>query len=164
MNDRRRSERLKVGEDMFGRVKATVPARILDLSRHGIQVEIPSALRPAVECDISVPTAEGDLRLRARVRRCRAASMSSREGDERHLVFRAGLEFVEVSPRAIRALEQTLTGLVKAQELTVTPDAAEPPAATTAAGEKAKTAKRHSGPIKIRLDSEHIRKRLEEED
>lgn len=144
---------------MFGRVKATVPARILDLSRHGIQVEIPSALRPAVECDISVPTAEGDLRLRAKVRRCRAASMSAREGDERHLVFRAGLEFVEVSPHAIRALEQTLTGLVKAQE----PAAADPVTGGAVGGEEKKSPKRRKGPIKIRLDSEHIRKRLEED-
>lgn len=164
MHDRRRSERLTVGQDMFGRVKATVPARILDLSRHGIQVEVPSALRPAVECDISVPTADGDLRLRAKVRRCRAASMASHEGDEHHLVFRAGLEFVEVSPRAIRALEQTLTGLVKAQEPADAPAAADLSPGGAAEGQGGKRRKRPSGPIKIRLDSEHIRKRLEEED
>ncbi len=163
MNDRRRSERLAAGENFFGRVKATVPARILDLSRHGVQVEIPSSLRPAVECDISVPTAEGDLRLRAKVQRCRAASMTSREGDERHLVFRAGLEFVDVSPRAIRALEETLSGLVKADGPIAGLTATDAAAGRAIALEEGEPPKRRNGPIKIRLDSEHIRKRIEED-
>ena len=73
MMERRRSQRIPVPEDRFGRVKATVPARIVDISRHGVQLEVPAALRPAVECDLTLPAGAGDVRIRARVQRCRAA-------------------------------------------------------------------------------------------
>jgi hypothetical protein len=107
MKERRRSKRLVPDNDVVGRVKASVPARILDISAHGVFVEIPSALRPAVECDLSVPSTEGDLRLRARVHRCRARSAAPGAQDGPNLVYRAGLEFVRLSDREARALEST---------------------------------------------------------
>lgn len=93
MNERRRSERIIPNNELFGRVRATVPARILDISAAGVQVEIPTALRPSVECDFSIPDGTGLMRLRARVRRCRAASLAEMNSDGRQMVYRAGLEF-----------------------------------------------------------------------
>jgi hypothetical protein len=109
--ERRRSERVPVPGDRFGRVKATVPARIVDISRHGVQLEVPAALRPAVECDLALPVDGGDVRIRARVQRCRAMGFAG-NGNERKLVYRAGLEFVSVADgdrEALYGLVEVLT-------------------------------------------------------
>jgi len=153
-------------DDVFGKVKATVPARILDLSRDGIQVEVPTALRPAVECDVSVPTAEGDLRLRARVQRCRAASMKSSDGEDRRLMYRAGLQFVDVTEGHLALLAETLKDLAGSPDDEPTapmPSAAPLPGAGAIAMGPSPQRTRRRGPIKIRLSSEHIRRRMNDE-
>ena len=109
--ERRRSQRVPVSGDRFGRVKATVPARIVDISRHGVQLEVPAALRPAVECDLTLPVDHQDLRIRARVQRCRAMGFAGDDHD-RKLVYRAGLEFVSVAQgdrEALFRLVETLS-------------------------------------------------------
>jgi hypothetical protein len=142
MNERRRTERFNVEGDVFGRVKATVPARLVDISTQGAQVEVPSALRPAVECDVTVPTAAGDLRLRARVQRCRAAAMKGPSSDNGVvLMYRAGLEFLELSEHDEKIIRSSFA---------------------SAGGTTPAVEQRRRGPIKIRLNADHIRKRLEE--
>jgi len=94
--ERRRSQRVPVQGDRYGRVKATVPARIVDISQHGVQLEMPAALRPAVECDLTLPFGSRNLRIRARVQRCRVMGFSE-DANERKLLYRAGLEFVSVA-------------------------------------------------------------------
>jgi hypothetical protein len=106
MRERRREERIVPSEELFGRVRATVPARILDISHTGVQVEVSTALRPTVECDFSLPDGKDMLRLRARVRRCRAASFAERSPDSQLMVYRAGLEFLSLSPRQREVLER----------------------------------------------------------
>lgn len=162
MNERRRSQRVAIPDELFGKVKATVPARIVDLSRDGVQVEIPTALRPAVECDISVPTAEGDLRLRARVQRCRATSMKPNDGNGNRLVYRAGLQFVEVPAADLALLAETLQDIAGSPDNEPTapmPAAAPLPGATAGAQEKPSKKAKRRGPVKIRLNSENIRRR-----
>jgi len=91
MQERRRSPRIPVRDEVFGRVKATLPVRLVDLSAHGAQLEASTGLPPAGEIDLWLPSKRGDLRLRAAVRRCRATA------GPRGLVFRAGVEFMDVS-------------------------------------------------------------------
>jgi len=138
MMERRRSQRIPVPEDRFGRVKATVPARIVDISRHGVQLEVPAALRPAVECDLTLPAGAGDVRIRARVQRCRAMGLSG-SGGERKLVYRAGLEFVSIAESDRNALLDLVDQLAAGSE---------PPAPT----------ERRRGPIKIRIASGAVRR------
>jgi len=137
MMERRRSHRVPVSKGRFGRVKATVPARIVDISRHGVQLEVPAALRPAVECDLSLPFGTRDLRIRAKVHRCRAAGFAGGGGNQR-LVYRAGLEFVAVAETDREALFYLVDHLdddLSAAEAT----------------------ERRKGPIKVKIDSGFIR-------
>ncbi len=138
MMERRRSQRVPVSKDRFGRVKATVPARIVDISRHGVQLEVPAALRPAVECDLTLPFGTRDLRIRAKVHRCRAMGFSD-GGEGRRLVYRAGLEFVAVA----KADREALFSLVDHLEDDL--------------GVQEKP-KRRQGPIKVKIDSGFIRR------
>jgi hypothetical protein len=89
-------------------VKATVPARVVDLSVAGAQVEVSSPLRPSVQCDIALPTAAGDLKIRARVTRCKATVMRDLGGGERGMVYRAGLTFMKLEPNEAEVLEDAI--------------------------------------------------------
>jgi hypothetical protein len=140
MNERRGTERFNIDGEVFGRVKATVPARLVDISTRGAQVEVPSALRPAVECDVTVPTEDGDVRVRARVQRCRAASVQGDDGVV--LMYRAGLEFLDVSPKEEEVIRGTFARTKSAPQA---------------------TKERRRGPIKIRISADDIRRRLAEE-
>jgi c-di-GMP-binding flagellar brake protein YcgR len=103
MLERRRSERFSPDQDIYARIKSSIPVRIVDVSRHGMQVESTSALPPSGECDIWLPTNDGDVRMRIRVQRCRARFVQSEDGF-RGLVYQAGIEFLEVSDAARSAL------------------------------------------------------------
>ena len=91
MDERRRSPRYKVAEEVAGRMRATVKVRILDLSLNGMQVEAPVALPPKGSCEITVLAPSGERKLPSTVRRCRAEAVKSDKGVE--MVYRAGLEF-----------------------------------------------------------------------
>jgi len=146
MNDRRRSERIPVVREVVGRVKATVPARIVDISRHGMQVEIPAALRPTVACDICIQAPGGELKVRARVQRCRARALTPSENGEKLLVYRAGMEFIGMDEATWHRFTELLG----------------PSGAPEDAGDgSGKGQKRRRGPIRIKVDSEFIRKHLE---
>jgi hypothetical protein len=104
MLERRRSPRYEPEGEVYARIKSSIPVRIVDVSEHGMQVESSSALPPAGQCDIWLPAADGDVRMRVRVQRCRARFMKSESGDSRGLVYFAGIEFLEVDAAARSAL------------------------------------------------------------
>ena len=116
MNDRRQSPRVAPPTEIIGTVKATVPAKILDLSTRGIQVEVASTLRPGVDCNVSVPFPSGDLKLRARVERCRARSFDTTKVGVGGMVYRAGLSFVELSVEDLEALEDAIVDFSLSEE------------------------------------------------
>ncbi len=146
MNDRRRSERIPVAQEVVGRVKATVPARIVDVSRHGMQVEIPAALRPSVACDICIQAPDGELKVKAKVQRCRARALTPSENGEKFLVYRAGMEFIEMDDETWRRFEKLLGFPGSSRESGEGPSGG---------------GTRRKGPVRIRVDSEFIRKHLE---
>jgi hypothetical protein len=76
--------------------------KIIDVSHHGMKVESASALPPTGPCDLWIPGDQGDVKLKVRVQRCRARF--EQEGDERGLVYQAGLEFLQLDLRARDAL------------------------------------------------------------
>ena len=141
MKERRRRERVSPPDALYGTVRATVPARIVDISPDGAKVEVQAPLRPAVDCDISLPTRRGEMRVRARVVRCRAGAPTSEGG----IVYTAGLQFVHLSEEASSALEETY--------------------GTSTPGDEAasKKKKRGKGRIKIRVDPDDILRKLDEE-
>ena len=103
MHDRRRSQRLVADQEIYARIKSSIPVRIVDVSRHGMQVEATSALPPSGECDIWLPTDGGDIRTRVRVQRCRARFVQSKEFQG--LMYQAGVEFLDLDENARSALD-----------------------------------------------------------
>jgi hypothetical protein len=79
-------------QEIYARIKSSIPVRIVDVSRHGMQVEATSALPPSGECDIWLPTDGGDIRTRVRVQR-------------------AGVEFVDLDEDATSALDTIIRQL-----------------------------------------------------
>jgi hypothetical protein len=119
----------------------TLSARILDISSGGLRVEVGSALRPSAECDVAIPVAGQELRLRARVLRCRALAGSPTQTGS--LVFRAGLEFVNLTVEAERAIESAYGSGVATPER--------------------KSTVREGGPIKIKVSVADITRRRHEQ-
>jgi hypothetical protein len=115
--ERRRSARFRPQTEMFARLKSVLPARIVDLSLHGVQVEVTQSLQRRAELRFSLPTPEGDLVLRAAVRRCSLTGLRPIPGGERAPVYTAGLEFVEMTNEQQEVLRRVWSGLQGAAAL-----------------------------------------------
>jgi hypothetical protein len=96
-------------QEIYARIKSSIPVRIVDVSRHGMQVEATSALPPSGECDIWLPTDGGDIRTRVRVQRCRARFVQAKEF--MGLMYQAGVEFLELDKEAASALDTIIRQL-----------------------------------------------------
>ena len=110
MNERRRSPRYVADQEIYARIKSSIPVRIIDVSTHGMMVESSSAVPPVGACDLWVPGAEGDVKLRVRVQRSRAQFVAG-DGQSNGLVYRSGLEFLEMDASARTALDSILKQL-----------------------------------------------------
>ena len=143
--ERRRSRRIRPTNDLHARVKATVPARIVDMSVAGAQIEVGSILRPSAECDIWIPDADGrPVRIRAEVRRCRAVGTTVLPGGERTVLYRAGLEFTDNGKAAKAAIEAQIAAAIPPDDSGWHP------------------APKRRGRIRIRINSEDIHRRVDE--
>ena len=106
MDERRQHPRRPVADPVYGRVRSIVPARIVDISQGGLQLELSTSLRPGTNCEVTVPTLSGTVQLRAAVRRCRARSVTSEEGIR--LLYYAGLQFEDPTDEEREALASGL--------------------------------------------------------
>ena len=167
MDDRRSEPRYEPPQPLSAKVKSSLPARVVDLSARGVQLEIAHSLRPNVSCEVRVQLDGGEVGIRAAVRRCRAVGFGQDERQRTVLLYRAGLEFEDVTAdaheRLVEALRQAALSQTGAQVLS--PAAAG--GAVSSGGGLPGTedgqaplprAPRPSGPIKIRISSEHVRK------
>jgi hypothetical protein len=111
MSERRRSERYTAEQEIYARIKSSIPVRIIDVSQHGMRVESSSAVPPAGACDLWVPGDAGDVKLKVRVQRCRARFENGDENGGRGLVYQAGLEYLEMDALAEEALSSILKQL-----------------------------------------------------
>ncbi|MEW5765397.1 MAG: PilZ domain-containing protein [Acidobacteriota bacterium] len=91
--ERRTAPRLPIAGRLVAKVKAYLAARVVDISANGIQVELSHSMQPKTACDLRFPKGEGEVLLRAEVRRCRVWGMGDDEKGHRVLLYRAGLEF-----------------------------------------------------------------------
>jgi len=161
MSERRASPRHTPKRPLPAKVKSSVPARVLDVSCKGMQLELARALQPHDTCELKVLFDDGELTLRATVRRCRAWGYALGENDQRVLVYRAGVEFPELSEEMLERLRGQLvekgsvvSRLPQTDEPAQTgPAGREPVAATESSVRSVRT-----GPIKIRIASHRIRK------
>ncbi|MFI5167186.1 MAG: PilZ domain-containing protein [Thermoanaerobaculales bacterium] len=162
MTERRAVPRVEPHQQMKAKVKTSLPARIVDISSRGVQLEVTNSLRPQVPCDIRIQLGDGEVTLRAMVRRCRAWAFGLNDADQRVLLYRAGLEFGEIDPESLARLSKNVffgrSGPVAGVEgdpagvaVVAEPESIGAPPARTP---------RRDGPVKIRISAEHVRKIL----
>lgn len=164
MSERRASPRLTPSRPLPAKVKSSVPARVLDVSSRGMQLELATALHPQVTCELKVLLDDGELNLRATVRRCRAWGYALGENDQRVLLYRAGVEFPELSGELLERLRGQL--VEEASAVSPVPHVeeaggagSEPVPPVAAPGGPAVAARK--GPVKIRIASERVRKLMQ---
>lgn len=168
--ERRTSPRVTPRQPTKAKIKAAIPARVVDVSSNGMQLELETALRVGASCDVRVVAGGTERSLRASVRRCRAWGFALDDSDRRVLLYRAGIEFEEISPECLDWLRATLLvpepapGEAPATIAGATPEqpasVAEELPAGAAASQPAPRVPRN-GPVKIRIDSAVVRRILE---
>ncbi len=157
--------RVEPQQPLSARVKAFLPARIVDLSSRGVQIELATSLRPQVPCDLRIQLDQGEVIVRGIVRRCRAWGFGLDERDQRVLLYRAGFEFESAPPDALVKVVATVLEKAAPQEIAavVAPPTGEEvaaPAPEPAAAAPAARAPHGSGRVKIRISAENVRKVL----
>ena len=99
--ERRAEPRITPEKPLKTKVRAFVPAKVVDISHSGIQIELPQPLPPKTACDLRFQTEEGEITLKATVRSCRVLGSGIDEKNERVLFYRAGLMFDEQGRRRV---------------------------------------------------------------
>ena len=90
-------------------MKSNMDFRVIDISESGLQVETKTGLPPASACELKM-TAEGqEIRVKAKVRRCRA--QINKNGEKCEMVYRSGLEFVNLDPGEADRVRRLITDL-----------------------------------------------------
>jgi hypothetical protein len=200
MSERRSVARVTPPEPVQAKLKTSLPARILDISSRGAQLEVVNCLKPNVVCEIRLLLDDGEVTIKATVRRCRAWGFGVDEHEQRVLLYRAGVEFSALGPEIVARLRRQFALPESGEVPRVEPHkppakpaakSATPPAPATKttaaqtpterAGESAARAEesgerkpsrspaktpaapRRSGPVKIRISSEHVRKILDDD-
>jgi hypothetical protein len=174
MNERRAATRVTPAEPIPVKLKSALPARVLDISAGGIQVELATSLRPETDCELRVQLGDGEVAVRARVRRCRAWGFGLDESDRRVLLYRAGLQFAELAPETLgrlrRLIDAPAAGDIPAGTAAPSPVDAVAAGSEPAVNEGALVedplaplpqAPRRAGPVKIRINSEYVRRLLQ---
>lgn len=157
--------RVEPQHPLSARVKAFLPARIVDLSSRGVQIELATSLRPQVPCDLRIQLDQGEVIVHGVVRRCRAWGFGLDERDQRVLLYRAGFEFENAPPDALvrvvtAVLEQAAPQEIAAAVAPACDAQAAAPDPQPAAEAPAARAPHAAGRVKIRISAETVRKAL----
>ena len=111
MEERRHSRRAAPAHDVNVTIGGNRPARMVNVSPNGAHLETTWALNPRGECRISLPLPDGIVRIKARVIHCKLTGFSAPESGG-HLVFRAGVEFLEVDPQLAASISLAFPPLI----------------------------------------------------
>jgi hypothetical protein len=103
--ERRQGRRVVVPGRPGGRVRATLDARLLDLSGYGARNEHHELLRPGFACTLELPLAIGGLVLPVRVVRSIVVGTQDHPTGDRLLRYESGLTFVYLTGEQHEALE-----------------------------------------------------------
>ena len=109
MRDRRVRARVAVHGDVLGKIHATSPAPVVNLSETGALVEVDCVLRPGTVQMLRLPLrGGGELTLRCRVVRSFIHGFDRAAGEESVVRYRAALEFVGLTDAERAALRAQL--------------------------------------------------------
>ena len=111
MKDRRLRARVAVHGDVLGKIHATSPAPVVNLSETGALVEVDCVLRPGTVQMLRLPLrGAGELTLRCRVVRSFIHGFDRAAGEESAVRYRAALEFIGLSDEERAALRAEVEG------------------------------------------------------
>jgi hypothetical protein len=142
---------------MVGKIKASVPARIIDISTGGAQLEVLTALRPHVHCELRLRLENGEVVIGSMVRRCKAWGFGFDESDRRVLLYRAGLEFEEVPAELAASIKRELVAQGLAQGNSGAFAAVSAEGGDASPPVESVRAPAYNGPVKVRISTAHLR-------
>lgn len=157
MAERRSSTRVTPSKELPAKVRAFLPARVVDISRTGVQLELSSLLRVGVVCDVRLSLGEEELRWPATVCRCRASSFGVDASGQKVLLYRAGLQFAPMSDQEWEHLERFLR-LAEGPHTGIELAAGEVPPTAQPGPSSERAASERSGPIKVKVDTSQFRR------
>ena len=106
MAERRRAQRVRLSGNMQARVKAYMPARILNISTSGVLLELTHPLPPKVACNLKIACDFEEVNLQAVVRRCIVGGHGKNEKGEKIVLYHAGLSYDRMDPATLQLLQQ----------------------------------------------------------
>ena len=104
--NKRDTERVAVPSPLYGEVKVYQPMTILDVSRGGAQIETPFALQLDSLHDFRISLAQHSVVVKGRIAHCHIGDLK-----EGVVLYRTGVEFVEVSDHALAAIDTFVEAL-----------------------------------------------------
>jgi len=105
LRDRRVRARVAIHGDVLGKIHATNPAPVVNLSETGALVEVDCVLRPGTVQMLRLPLpGAGELTLRCRVVRSFIHGFDRAPGEDSLVRYRAALEFVGLTDEERTAL------------------------------------------------------------
>jgi hypothetical protein len=121
-DERRAEERLEILGETPGEVTIIQPMRVIEISQGGAQfeIEVPLQLESLHDCRLTLGTTA--VVLKGRVAHCRIIDINPD-----HVVYRAGIEFVDVPPPVQDLITRYMRSLRSAREAFLpSPDSPEP--------------------------------------
>lgn len=110
-DERRREERLRILGTLPGDVTIVEPVRIVDISQHGASVELERSLALESLHDFRLALGDRTAIVKARVAYCRVSDIWPD-----HVIYRAGLEFLDLSSRVHDAIAAYIAETKAARE------------------------------------------------
>ena len=104
--NKRDSERVPVPAPLYGEVKVYQPMTILDISRGGAQVETPFALQLDSLHDFRISLGDRSVVVKGRIAHCHIGELK-----EGVVLYRTGVEFIEISEHVQAAVEHFVEAL-----------------------------------------------------
>jgi len=116
-SERRRVRRIPVDGRPGGRVRATLEARLIDLSAAGARIQHENLLRPGFACTFELPSDLADASLPVQVVRSVVVGAETGPAGERILRYESGLQFVGLTAGQRELLAGVLARLTPREDL-----------------------------------------------
>lgn len=106
MAERRRAPRVRLLRPIGAKVRTYSPARVLDISRDGLLLQLDHPLSPGDHHELHIQLDGEDLVVKAVVRRCWLQGSGRDDQGERIRHYRAGIQFDHPQPGLIEHLPE----------------------------------------------------------
>jgi hypothetical protein len=109
----RRTQRIEILGELTGEVMVYEPMAITEISRGGAQIETAFPLQIDSLHDFRLVLGDRSVVVKARIVHARVV-----EVEDRGTIYRAGIQFVEPSPRVVEAIAEFMDAIVAARART----------------------------------------------